>query len=108
MAIRVIRLGTARTPDEGLRISTVRRPSGGVARSEFAPRNRYDIWFPNLSPSPWCRGIKFRTGEHSSEMRPDETESTSESEPSRSVLTAEFGQRAAIPQCFLIRPKAVA
>jgi len=52
MAIRVIRLGTARTPDEGLRIGTVRRPPRGVPKSEFALRNWYDVWFPNLSPSP--------------------------------------------------------
>ena len=52
MAIRVITLGTARTPDEGLRIGTVRRPPRGVPRSESASRTRYDIWFPNLSPSP--------------------------------------------------------
>jgi uncharacterized protein YeaO (DUF488 family) len=52
MAIRVIRLGTARTPDEGLRIGTVRRPPRGVSKSEYASRNWYDVWFPNLSPSP--------------------------------------------------------
>ena len=52
MAVRVIRLGTARTPDEGLRIGTVRRPPRGVPKVEFASRDWYDIWFPNLSPSP--------------------------------------------------------
>jgi len=51
MAIRVLRLGSARTKGEGLRIGTVRRPPRGVPRSEFASQNWYDIWFPNLAPS---------------------------------------------------------
>jgi uncharacterized protein YeaO (DUF488 family) len=52
MAIRIIRLGTERTPNEGLRIGTVRRPPRGVPKSEFASGNWYDVWFPNLAPSP--------------------------------------------------------
>lgn len=51
MAMRVVRLGTPRTPDEGTRIGTVRRPPRGVPKSEFASRNYYDVWFPNLAPS---------------------------------------------------------
>jgi uncharacterized protein YeaO (DUF488 family) len=51
MAIRVVRLGTARARDEGVRIGTVRRPPRGVAKSQFASRNWYDVWFPNLAPS---------------------------------------------------------
>ena len=51
MAIRVVRLGSARSPDEGLRLGTVRRPPRGVPKSEFALRNWYDVWFPNLAPS---------------------------------------------------------
>jgi len=51
MAIRIVRLGTPRAPDEGLRIGTVRRPPRGVRKSEFASRNFYDVWYPNLSPS---------------------------------------------------------
>lgn len=51
MSIRVIRLGTPREPDEGLRLGTVRRPPRGVPKSEFASRNWYDVWFPNLAPS---------------------------------------------------------
>jgi uncharacterized protein YeaO (DUF488 family) len=52
MSIRIVRLGTARAKDEGLRIGTVRRPPRGVPKSEFAKQNWYDVWFPNLSPSP--------------------------------------------------------
>jgi uncharacterized protein YeaO (DUF488 family) len=51
MAIRIVRLGTPRAPDEGLRIGTVRRPPRGVRKSEFASRDFYDVWYPNLSPS---------------------------------------------------------
>jgi len=49
--IRIVRLGTPRASGEGLRIGTVRRPPRGVPKSEFASRNYYDVWFPNLSPS---------------------------------------------------------
>jgi uncharacterized protein YeaO (DUF488 family) len=52
MVIRVVRLGSAREPDEGLRIGTVRRPPRGVPRSEFAAQNWYDVWLPVLAPSP--------------------------------------------------------
>lgn len=51
MAIRIVRLGTPRAKDEGLRIGTVRRPPRGVPKSEFAAQDWYDVWFPNLSPS---------------------------------------------------------
>jgi uncharacterized protein YeaO (DUF488 family) len=52
MAIRIVRLGSERAPNEGLRIGTVRRPPRGVPKSEFASGNWYDVWFPNLAPSP--------------------------------------------------------
>jgi len=51
MAIRVVRLGSARCQSEGLRIGTVRRPPRGVPKSEFASQNWYDVWFPILAPS---------------------------------------------------------
>ncbi|MDX1375265.1 MAG: DUF488 family protein [Burkholderiales bacterium] len=51
MAVRVVRLGTQRAPDEGTRIGTVRRPPRGVPKSRFAAQNWYDVWFPNLAPS---------------------------------------------------------
>jgi uncharacterized protein YeaO (DUF488 family) len=51
MGLRIVRLGTERLPGEGLRIGTVRRPPRGVPKSEFATRNWYDVWYPNLSPS---------------------------------------------------------
>jgi uncharacterized protein YeaO (DUF488 family) len=51
MAIRIVRLGSPRVPGEGLRIGTVRRPPRGVPRSEFARRDFYDVWYPDLAPS---------------------------------------------------------
>src|SRR5262245_40902673 len=51
MSIRFVRLGSERAPQEGLRIGTVRRPPRGVPKSEFASRNFYDVWLPNLAPS---------------------------------------------------------
>jgi uncharacterized protein YeaO (DUF488 family) len=51
MPLRIVRLGTARDPDEGTRIGTVRRPPRGVAKDQFAARNWYDVWFPTLAPS---------------------------------------------------------
>ncbi|HHQ4442236.1 TPA: DUF488 domain-containing protein [Aeromonas veronii] len=51
MAIAIVRLGSPRLPDEGLRIGTVRRPPRGVPKSEFASQHWYDVWFPNLAPS---------------------------------------------------------
>ncbi len=51
MAIRIVQLGSPRERDEGLRIGTVRRPPRGVPKSEFATRDFYDVWLPNLSPS---------------------------------------------------------
>ena len=51
MSIRIVRLGTKRFKEEGLRIGTVRRPPRGVPKSEYASQNWYDVWFPNLAPS---------------------------------------------------------
>jgi len=51
MSIRIVRLGTPRAPDEGLRVGTVRRPPRGVPKTEFASQDWYDVWYPNLAPS---------------------------------------------------------
>lgn len=50
--IRIVRLGTPRLPNEGLRLGTVRRPPRGVRKSDYARRDFYDIWLPALAPSP--------------------------------------------------------
>ncbi|HVR99889.1 MAG TPA: DUF488 family protein [Thermoanaerobaculia bacterium] len=51
MSVRIVRLGSERSPGEGLRIGTVRRPPRGVPKSEYSSQNWYDVWFPNLAPS---------------------------------------------------------
>ncbi len=52
MTVRIVRLGTQRVPDEGIRIGTVRRPPRGVKKSDYSSANWFDVWFPNLSPGP--------------------------------------------------------
>lgn len=51
MAIRIVRLGSPREKDEGLRIGTVRRPPRGVRKEDYARKDIYDVWYPNLAPS---------------------------------------------------------
>ena len=51
MAIRIVRFGSPKKSDEGLRIGTVRRPPRGLKKEDYASKNMYDVWFPNLSPS---------------------------------------------------------
>jgi uncharacterized protein YeaO (DUF488 family) len=50
--IRVVRLGTPRVAGEGLRLGTVRRPPRGVRKQDYAARDFYDVWVPELAPSP--------------------------------------------------------
>ncbi|QSQ17031.1 DUF488 domain-containing protein [Myxococcus landrumensis] len=52
MTVRIVRLGTPRLANEGLRIGTVRRPPRGVPAARFASEDWYDVWYPELSPSP--------------------------------------------------------
>lgn len=51
MSIRIVRLGSPRQANEGVRIGTVRRPPRGVRKDRYAADNWYDVWLPNLSPS---------------------------------------------------------
>jgi len=51
VAIRIVQLGSPRAVGEALRIGTVRRPPRGVPKAEFASRNYYDVWLPELAPS---------------------------------------------------------
>ena len=52
MPLRVVQLGSPRQVNEGTRIGTVRRPPRGVPKAEFSSQDWYDVWFPNLAPSP--------------------------------------------------------
>lgn len=64
--VRVVRLGSPRARGEGPRLGTVRRPPRGVKKTDYARRNFYDVWLPELSPSPkviamaddWGRFVK--------------------------------------------------
>jgi uncharacterized protein YeaO (DUF488 family) len=51
MSVRIVRLGSARTRGEGLRVGTVRHPPRGVPKQEYARQNWYDVWLPELAPS---------------------------------------------------------
>jgi uncharacterized protein YeaO (DUF488 family) len=62
MAIRIVQLGTRRVAGEGLRLGTVRRPPRGVPKTEFASRDFYDVWVPDLSPAAETIGA-FQRGE---------------------------------------------
>ena len=55
MAIRVVRLGQPRAQDEGVRLGTVRRPPRGVKKTDFAKKDWYDVWLPDLAPSEQLR-----------------------------------------------------
>jgi uncharacterized protein YeaO (DUF488 family) len=62
VAIRIVQLGTARHPNEGVRIGTVRRPPRGVPKSAFSSGNWYDVWLPNLAPSPETVALGLAAG----------------------------------------------
>jgi len=51
MTVRIVKLGATRHPGEGVRLGTVRRPPRGVKKTEYAKRDFFDVWLPNLSPS---------------------------------------------------------
>lgn len=51
MSLKIVKLGSQRQEGEGLRIGTVRRLPRGVPKAEYASRNYFDVWLPNLSPS---------------------------------------------------------
>lgn len=66
MTIRIVRFGSPRETNEGLRIGTVRRPPRGVRKEDYASKNIYDVWFPNLSPSePLLKEARSLTDEKS-------------------------------------------
>ena len=52
MSIHIVRLGSPRGPGEGLRLGTVRHPPRGVPRERHASDHWYDVWQPDLAPTP--------------------------------------------------------
>jgi len=51
MTVHIVRLGSKRALDEGVRLGTVRRPPRGVPKKDFSRLDWYDVWFPVLAPS---------------------------------------------------------
>jgi uncharacterized protein YeaO (DUF488 family) len=51
VAVRIVRLSTKRHAGEGPRLGTVRRPPRGVRKQDYAARDYYDAWLPELAPS---------------------------------------------------------
>jgi uncharacterized protein YeaO (DUF488 family) len=49
--IRVVRLGTPRGRGEGVRLGTVRLLPRGIPKKEYARRNIFDVWVPEVSPT---------------------------------------------------------
>ncbi|KGM30799.1 DUF488 domain-containing protein [Inquilinus limosus] len=52
MTLTIVRLGSPRQPGEGTRIGTVRRLPRGVPKARYAADGWFDVWYPELSPSP--------------------------------------------------------
>jgi len=63
MGLRIVRLGSPRHKGEGTRIGAVRRPPRGVKKERYAADDWYDVWYPELSPSPKLvsRALKAET-----------------------------------------------
>jgi uncharacterized protein YeaO (DUF488 family) len=51
MALRTYQVGSPRKRGEGLRIGTVRFPSRGVHKEDYARLDFFDVWFPVVAPS---------------------------------------------------------
>jgi uncharacterized protein YeaO (DUF488 family) len=51
MPIRIVRLGDPRAKTEGLRLGTARRLPRGVRKLDYARRDYFDVWLPELAPS---------------------------------------------------------
>lgn len=51
MPLHIVRLGSPRQKNEGLRLGTVRRPPRGIKKKDYAKLNYYDLWLPELAPS---------------------------------------------------------
>lgn len=49
--IRVVRIGTPRGRGEGLRLGTVRLLPRGVRKEDYARRDFFDVWLPEVAPS---------------------------------------------------------
>ena len=83
MAVKVVKLGTARARNEGPRLGTVRLLPRGVRKQDYAGLNYFDVWLPEVSPSgalvsyarakPWtdARWAVFTQRYHREMRRPE-------------------------------------
>lgn len=66
MSIDIVRLGTPRR-GTSLRLGTVRHPTNGVPKADYARRDFFDVWLPDLAPSPellaWARRSQFTSAD---------------------------------------------
>jgi len=69
MAIRIVKLGSPRARGERLRVGTVRRPPRGVPKTEFASRDYYDVWLPEVAPSDALVTMARKGGEREAVWR---------------------------------------
>lgn len=97
MPVRVVRLGTPRDPREGVRIGTVRRPPRGVPKEDYAVRDYFDAWLPELAPSAeliaWARAEPL-TSDRWSDFERKYRREMNEPTPSRLIsLLAELSER---------------
>jgi uncharacterized protein YeaO (DUF488 family) len=63
MAVQIVRLGSPRQPGEGIRLGTVRHLPRGVRKEDYARRDYFDLWLPELAP-----GAKLLASARSAEM----------------------------------------
>ncbi len=59
LKLHTYQLGTPRRRSEGLRVGVVRHLPRGVRKEDYARLDYFDVWFPNVAPSPtlvhWLR-----------------------------------------------------
>lgn len=60
LKLHTYQLGTPRRRGEGLRVGVVRHLPRGVRKQDYARGDYFDVWFPNVAPSPellrWVHG----------------------------------------------------
>jgi uncharacterized protein YeaO (DUF488 family) len=81
--ITVVRIGTRKARREGLRLGTVRLLPRGVKKQDYAKRDLFDLWLPEVAPSkplvayaqaePWtdARWAAYARRYHAEMRRPD-------------------------------------
>ena len=59
-------MGAPRSKHEGVRLGTVRRLPRGVRKTDYAARDYFDVWLPELAPSAallsWAQSQEWTPG----------------------------------------------